>query len=125
MSSPALFGSNAQGTFVVNNYTGGYFNGIGVGPANNPVSFSRLGSITPEGKVLFATLADGSTVLNTSYGVIVGPELSATMSLADYNNISGERLGTYTYLTLIKPYSISVEKNPLLLVRPTIFGIRD
>jgi hypothetical protein len=125
MSSPALFGSNAQGTFVVNNYTGGYFNGIGVGLANNPVSFSRLGSITPEGKVLFATLADGSTVLNTSHGVIVGPELSATMSLADYNNISGERLGTYTYLTLIKPYSISVGKNPLLLVRPTIFGIRD
>ena len=115
MSSPALFGSNAQGTFVVNNYTGGYFNGLGVGPANNPVSFSQLGSITPEGKVLFATLADGSTVLNTSYGVIVGPELSATMSLADYNNISGERLGTYTYLTLIKPYSISVEKKPAAL----------
>jgi outer membrane autotransporter protein len=112
--SPELFGSSTPGKFVITEYNGGYFIGTGVGPEGNPITFTELGSITPEGRVLFATLTDGSSILNTSYGEISGTNTSATMSLADYNSTTALAKGTYTYLYQITPYpdNISAAHNP-------------
>ena len=108
MVSTNLFGSSAEGKFAINEYKGGYFTGIGVGPDGNPITFSQIGSITAEGKVLFATIVDGSTTLNASYGTITGTDSSATMTLGDYDSSDASLLGSYTYLNQISPYTSSV-----------------
>ena len=112
--SPELFSSSAPGKFVITGENGGYFTGMGVGPEGNPITFTELGSITPEGRVLFATLTDGSSILNTSYGEISGTDTSATMSLFDYNSTTALAKGTFTYLYQITPYldNVIADHNP-------------
>jgi hypothetical protein len=50
------------GNFTITNYRNGYFWGSGSGPAGSSASHStQLGSITPEGNVLFNMLTGQST----------------------------------------------------------------
>lgn len=111
---PTLFGTTAPGRFVVSNYNGGYFYGYGVGPKSNPVTYTQLGSITPQGMVLFATMAKGTQVLNASYGQLTGFSGSGVMSLADYDSTTASPTGSVTLLSQISPYSsiISSANNP-------------
>jgi outer membrane autotransporter protein len=101
---PILFGSTKPGRFTINNYSGGYFTGTGIGPDGKTITFSQLGSVTPEGKVLFATLKTGSAEIATSYGSITGSNTNASMVLAGYNNATAAYTGYYTILTEITPY---------------------
>jgi hypothetical protein len=98
----------------VSNYNGGYFYGYGVGPKSNPVTYTQLGSITPQGMVLFATMAKGTQVLNASYGQLTGFSGSGVMSLADYDSTTASPTGSFTLLSQISPYSsiISSANNP-------------
>jgi len=111
---PILFGTTAPGRFVVSNYNGGYFYGYGVGPKSNPVAYTQLGSITPQGMVLFATMAKGTQVLNASYGELTGSSGSGVMTLADYDSTTASPIGSVTLLSQISPYSsvISSTNNP-------------
>lgn len=109
MVSTALFGSAAPGRFVINGYNGGYFTGTGVGPTGSAVSFTELGSITAQGKVLFATINSGSTAVNASYGDISGSNANASMTLAGYDSAAATATGAYTYLTQIAPYASTVD----------------
>ena len=87
--SQPIFGSTSPGTFKITNYNNGYFWGIGVGPQGSAVgNFTLLGSMTPEGNVLFNTLADGA--LTSVSGVITGDPSAASMALFPY-------LGSGTY----------------------------
>lgn len=104
MVSSSLFGSATPGKFVINGYNGGYFTGIGVGPAGSGVSFTQMGSITPQGRVLFATINTGATAVNASYGDIVGANSTAVMSLAGYDSATATATDYYTYLTQVAPY---------------------
>lgn len=110
----SLFGTAAPGRFVVSNYNGGYFYGFGVGPKVNPITYTQLGSITPQGKVLFATMASGTQVLNASYGELTGSSGSGVMTLADYDSTTASPTGSVTLLSQISPYSsvISSTNNP-------------
>jgi outer membrane autotransporter protein len=110
----SLFGTAAPGRFVVSNYNGGYFYGFGVGPKVNPIIYTQLGSITPQGKVLFATMASGTQVLNASYGELTGSSGSSVMTLADYDSTTASPTGSVTLLSQISPYSsvISSTNNP-------------
>lgn len=114
MVSPSLFGSTSPGKFVINHYNGGYFTGTGVGPAGSNLAFTELGSITPQGRVLFATINNGSVTVNSSYGSIAGADTSASMTLAGYDSATAMPTGSYTYLTQIAPYTgtVSAANNP-------------
>ena len=114
MVSSSLFGSASPGRFVINGYNGSYFTGIGVGPSGSAITFTELGSITPQGKVLFATINNGSATVNASYGVITGTNSTATMTLAGYDATTATPTGYYTYLTQIAPYTgvVSTANNP-------------
>lgn len=101
---PVLFGSTKPGRFTINNYSGGYFTGTGIGPDGKTITFSQLGSVTPEGRVLFATMKTGSVEIATSYGSITGSNTNASMVLAGYNNATAAYTGYYTTLTEITPY---------------------
>jgi outer membrane autotransporter protein len=111
---PTLFGTTVPGRFVVSNYNGGYFYGYGVGPKSNPVAYTQLGSITPQGMVLFATMAKDTQVLNASYGQLTGSSGNGVMSLADYDSTTASPTGSVTLLSQISPYSsvISSTNNP-------------
>jgi outer membrane autotransporter protein len=101
--SPALFGSTATGRFYITDYKNGYFWGAGVGPSGSPTqTFTLLGSITPEGKVLFNTLSQGN--LTNLYGDITGNALSAQMLLSEYDSL-GISTGSITAISLIRPYA--------------------
>ena len=100
---PALFGTAAPGSFAVTNYSGGYFYGNGVGPASNPISFTELGSITPQGKVLFNTLATDSATLISSYGQLTGSNGRAVIAMPNYSNDTGAPTGSSTTLILSSP----------------------
>jgi len=84
--SDRLFGPGGVGTFTITNYRNGYFWGSGSGPAGTPgESFTQLGSITPEGNVLFNVLTGQSTpTLVTLTGQISGGPLSGQMALRTY-----------------------------------------
>ncbi len=102
ITSPALFGGAAAGRFYITNYKNGYFWGTGVGPPGSAVQrFTLLGSITPEGKVLFNTLSRGN--LTNLYGDIVGDASAAQMLLGEYNAL-GIFTGGITYISLIQPF---------------------
>lgn len=101
---PVLFGSTKPGRFTINSFIGGYFTGTGIGPDGKTITFSQLGSVTPEGKVLFATMKTGSVEIATSYGSITGSNTNASMVLAGYNNATAGYTGFYTTLTEITPY---------------------
>lgn len=112
--SPTLFGTTSPGRFNVSTYNGGYFYGYGVGPNANPISYTQLGSITPQGKVLFATMASGTQVLNATYGELTGSSGSGVMTLADYDSTTATPTGSFTLLSQISPYPtvVSSTNNP-------------
>lgn len=83
ISSPTLFGTSAPGTFKISNYNSGYYWGLGAGPPGSSVgNFTMLGSITPEGNVLFSMLSNG--VLTSLSGQITGDPTTGTMVLRPY-----------------------------------------
>ena len=87
--SQPIFASSNPGTFKITNYNNGYFWGIGVGPQGSAVgNFTLLGSMTPEGNVLFNTLVDGT--LTSLSGLITGDPATGAMALFPY-------LGSGTY----------------------------
>lgn len=113
MASPAVFGTNQTGRFIITEYQNGYFWGRGLGP--NGEDFTLLGSVTPEGKVLLATLSNAT--LTTLYGDAVGDPSAAQMILEDYNAIDGTFSGNFSSLFLIPPYADAVRtaNNPSAL----------
>lgn len=83
ISSPTLFGTSAPGTFKISNYNSGYYWGLGAGPPGSSIgNFTILGSITPEGNVLFSMLSD--SVLTSLSGQIAGDPTTGTMLLRPY-----------------------------------------
>lgn len=84
--SDQLFGPGGVGTFTITNYRNGYFWGSGRGPAGTlGESFTQLGSITPEGNVLFNVLTGQSTpTLLTLTGQITGGPRTGQMALRTY-----------------------------------------
>jgi autotransporter-associated beta strand protein len=81
--SPDLFGTTNPGTFKISDYNSGYFWGQGVGPNGSPVgNFTQIGSITPEGNLLFSLLSDGA--LTNLTGQIAGDGASGAMVLHPY-----------------------------------------
>ena len=81
-----LFGPGGVGSFTITNYRNGYFWGSGSGPAGTlGESFTQLGSITPEGNVLFNVLTGQSVpTLLTLTGQITDKPLTARMALRTY-----------------------------------------
>lgn len=102
--SPAVFGSNQAGRIIITNYQNGYFWGRGIGPSGE--NFTLLGSITPEGKVLLATLSNAT--LTTLYGDVIGNASAAQMLLEDYNMSTAVFSGNASSLFLIAPYADAV-----------------
>lgn len=83
ISSTTLFGTSTPGTFKITSYNSGYYWGLGAGPAGSTVgNFTMLGSITPEGNVLFSMLSD--SVMNSLSGQITGDPTTGTMLLRPY-----------------------------------------
>jgi hypothetical protein len=84
--SDQLFGPGGVGSFTITDYRNGYFWGSGNGPAGTPgESFTQLGSITPEGNVLFNVLTgSGTPTLLTLTGQITGGPLTGQMALRTY-----------------------------------------
>ncbi len=83
LSSSTLFGTSTPGTFKITNYSNGYYWGLGAAPQGSTVgNFTVLGSMTPEGNVLFSLLSDG--VPNSLSGQITGDASSGIMVLHPY-----------------------------------------
>lgn len=97
--SPAAFGTSQPGTFVITGYKSGYFWGQGLRP--DGTSFTLLGSITPEGRVLFNTSTDGT--LLSLYGGIEGDASTAQMLLGTYDS-TALFTGDITYVQVVRPY---------------------
>ncbi|WP_245323644.1 autotransporter outer membrane beta-barrel domain-containing protein [Bradyrhizobium stylosanthis] len=105
--SPTLFGSSAPGRFVITNYQNGYFWGAGVAPAgSSTANFTLLGSVTPEGNVLFNTLSKGT--LSSLYGAAGGDASGAQMLVSTYD-LSGNPTGGIAYLSLVRPYAETLQ----------------
>ena len=84
--SDELFGAGGVGTFTITSYRNGYFWGSGSGSdGSSNVSFTHLGSITPEGNVLFNVLTDSdSPTLVTLAGQVTGGPMNGRMVLRTY-----------------------------------------
>lgn len=110
--SPRLFGSTAPGTIVITNYKSGYFWGTGVGPGG--ATFTLMGSITPEGKVLLNTISPLG--LSSLYGDVTGNPSTAEMLLGTYDSL-GRYTGDVTSLFLVSPYAeaVAAANNPSAL----------
>jgi len=88
--SDSLFGLGGEGQFTITDYRNGYFWGSGTGPAGSPgETFTQLGSITPEGNVLFNIL-DASGSLVSLAGLVVGGPETGRMELREYDFSSDE-----------------------------------
>lgn len=98
--SPDAFGTAKPGTFIISGYKSGYFWGQGLRPDGS--GFTLLGSITPQGRVLFNTLADGT--LTSLYGGISGDASDAEMALGTYD-ASAIFTGDLTSATVVRPYA--------------------
>jgi len=84
VSSQTLFGTAAPGTFKISDYSNGYYWGMGAAPQDSTVgNFTVLGSMTPEGNVLFNFLLEGGS-LNSLSGQITGDATTGTMVLRPY-----------------------------------------
>lgn len=101
--SPEAFGTTQPGTFIITGYKSGYFWGEGLRP--DGTAFTLLGSITPEGRVLFNTLTDGE--LASLYGGIEGDASNAQMLLGTYDS-SAVFTGDITNATVVRPYAQTV-----------------
>ncbi len=113
---PALFGSNAPGTFVITNYTNGYFWGKGIGPSGSSgVTYTLLGSMTPDGKVMYNTISDGE--LASLYGDIRGDADAAAMILYGYG-LDGIDATPAAFMQLVSPYQDSVAATGLTAALP-------
>ncbi|MFG1419676.1 autotransporter outer membrane beta-barrel domain-containing protein [Xanthobacter sp. V0B-10] len=97
--SPEAFGTTQPGTFIITGYKSGYFWGQGLRP--DGTAFSLLGSITPQGRVLFNTLTDGT--LASLYGGIAGNASDAGMALGTYD-ASAIFTGDLTAAYVVRPY---------------------
>jgi outer membrane autotransporter protein len=104
--SPTLFGNLKSGRFIISAYNAGYFIGQGV-DSTGSASFTALGSVTPEGKVLFNTITDDTAALESFYGTLTGDALAASMRLGPYGNSSD-----IATLSLVAPYSQKLEAAP-------------
>ncbi|WP_315723045.1 MULTISPECIES: autotransporter outer membrane beta-barrel domain-containing protein [unclassified Bradyrhizobium] len=104
--SPALFGTQAPGRFVITSYQNGYFWGAGIAPAGSMAGgFTLLGSVTPEGSVLFNTLSRGS--LTSLYGAMSGNASNAQMVTSTYD-LTGSMTGDLATMALIQPYGTAL-----------------
>jgi autotransporter-associated beta strand protein len=103
--SQPIFASTNPGTFKITNYNNGYFWGIGVGPQGSAVgNFTLLGSMTPEGNVLFNTLVDGT--LTSLSGLITGDPATGAMALLPYQG-SGPYGPVSTATVAVAPSAIT------------------
>ncbi len=75
-----LDGTVSAGTFMIEDYVNGYFWGSG---SSQDGAFALIGSATPEGNILFNTLA-GSTFTSLT-GMIQGDATNGQMALRSYN----------------------------------------
>ena len=83
VSSPTVFGTATPGTFKITGYSNGYYWGVGAAPLDSPVgNFTVLGSMTPEGNVLFSLLFGAS--LDSLSGQITGDATTGNMALRAY-----------------------------------------
>lgn len=82
--SQTLFGTTSAGTFKITDYSNGYYWGLGAPPLDSSSgNFTMLGSMTPEGNVVFSRLEDG--VLTNLTGQITGEGASGAMVLRPYD----------------------------------------
>ena len=83
VSSPTVFGTATPGTFKITGYSNGYYWGVGAAPLDSVVgNFTVLGSMTPEGNVLFSLLF--GTSLDSLSGQITGDATTGSMALRGY-----------------------------------------
>lgn len=101
--SPEAFGTAQPGTFIITGYKSGYFWGEGLRP--DGTAFTLLGSITPEGRVLFNTITNGE--LASLYGGIEGDASNAHMLLGTYDS-SAIFTGDITNARVVRPYAQTV-----------------
>ncbi|MFM7183149.1 MAG: PEP-CTERM sorting domain-containing protein [Planctomycetota bacterium] len=107
LQSEELFGPGGSGTFTITSYRNGYFWGPGSGPAGGAAAtYTQMGSITPEGNVLFAVLADG--MLTSLAGQITGTGLTGQMVLRSYDGSSFGPAGYATVVALPEPATIGL-----------------
>lgn len=99
--SPSLLGTTAAANIVITTYSGGYFWGKGVAPGGG--TFTFIGSMTPQGKVLLSTVPTSNPVVTNLYGDIEGNPLAAQMQLGVYDS-SGTYTGQSALVTLVQPY---------------------
>ena len=84
VTSQTLFGSATPGTFKITDYSNGYYWGVGAAPQGSTVgNFTVLGSMTPEGNVLFSFLLGGDSLSSLS-GQITGDATTGAMVLRPY-----------------------------------------
>ena len=84
VTSPTVFGTATPGTFKITNYSNGYYWGVGAAPLDSTVgNYTVLGSMTPEGNVLFSLLF-GGTSLESLSGQITGDATTGNMVLRAY-----------------------------------------
>ncbi|KRR17356.1 hypothetical protein CQ14_12075 [Bradyrhizobium lablabi] len=103
ITSPLMFGTTTPGRFVVSDYQNGYFWGSGAAPTGrNAGNFTLLSSITPEGRVLFNTLSNGT--LTSLYGAASGNASGAQMLVSTYD-LSGNPTGGWASISLVQPYA--------------------
>jgi hypothetical protein len=97
LQSEDLFGPGGSGTFTITNYRNGYFWGPGTGPTDTAAAtYTQMGSITPEGNVLFNVLIGGT--LTSLAGQITGTGLTGQMVLRSYD---GTDFGPVVYATIV------------------------
>lgn len=85
VTSQSMFGTAAPGTFKITDYSNGYYWGVGAAPQDSTIgNFTVLGSMTPEGNVLFSFLLGGDSLSSLS-GQITGDATTGAMVLRPYN----------------------------------------
>jgi len=102
LRSDTLFGPGGSGTFTIGTYRNGYFWGPGTGPDGTAAaSYTQLGSITPEGNVLFNVIIGGT--LTSLTGLISGTGWDAQMVLRSYDGTTFGPQGLATVLFVPEP----------------------
>ena len=97
--SETVFGTAVPGKLIITTYKNGYIWGQGIGPGPESQPFTFLGSITPEGNVLFSILDDGT--LSELDGQLLGDPSAAEMVLRSY--LVSETANA-ALIRLVRPY---------------------